>query len=207
MSSRSPTRRDAGHGRGVRRRFLRADLATAVVDDFRRIIRVLRLAARRAEAELGLSGAQVFVLQKLSEGPAESLNELAERTLTHQSSVSVVVRRLVERGLVARHRSPVDQRRLELRLTPAGERLARRAAPAPQTQLVETIGCFARTDLRMLARLLHQVAEGMGAARLSPDMMFADGGAGSRPRPRRATHRAGGAARRSQRAARTSVDA
>ena len=59
MSSRSPTRRDAGHGRGVRRRFLRADLATAVVDDFRRIIRVLRLAARRAEAELGLSGAQV----------------------------------------------------------------------------------------------------------------------------------------------------
>ena len=31
------------------------------------------------------------------------MNDLAERTATHQSSVSVVVRRLVDRGLVSRH--------------------------------------------------------------------------------------------------------
>src|ERR671938_1731164 len=76
----------------------RRDLAVRSLDAIRRLVRGLRLAARASEREAGLSAAQLFVLQQLAESPAESINELAARTLTHQSSVSVVVRRLVERG-------------------------------------------------------------------------------------------------------------
>src|SRR5438105_26745 len=80
----------------------------SILDSIRRIVRALRLADRAAEKRLGLSGAQLFVLHKLAVGPALSLNELADRTLTHQSSVSVVVQRLVKRKLAARARSGKD---------------------------------------------------------------------------------------------------
>ncbi|HZI40736.1 MAG TPA: MarR family transcriptional regulator, partial [Gemmatimonadaceae bacterium] len=76
----------------------------------RSVVRALRLNTRSIEGKLGISLAQLFVLQQLADKPSDSLNELAERTATHQSSVSVVVRRLVDRGLVTRVASESDRR-------------------------------------------------------------------------------------------------
>src|SRR5256885_9415730 len=81
------------------------------LDAIRQIVRVLRLSATRAERDSGLSGAQLFVLQKLGDGQAISVNELALRTHTHQSSVSVVIQRLARRRLVRRLRSATEARR------------------------------------------------------------------------------------------------
>src|SRR5262245_46150204 len=88
--------------------------ATAILDDLRRLVRVLRESSRAAEAILGVTGAQLFVLKTLAGEPVLSLNTLAERTRTHQSTVSVVVKRLVARGLVTRTTSSVDARRIQL---------------------------------------------------------------------------------------------
>src|SRR5205814_2997070 len=93
----------------------------------RSVVRALRLNTRSIEGKLGISLAQLFVLQQLAEKPADSLNELAERTATHQSSVSVVVRRLVERGFVTRVAASADRRRVQIALTPEGENLLRGA--------------------------------------------------------------------------------
>src|SRR3954468_13732349 len=82
---------------------------TQALDAIRRIISVLRRSSRRAETEVGLGAAQLFVLQQLAAAPAGSINELAERTYTHQSSVSVVVRRLVKDGLVERQPASADR--------------------------------------------------------------------------------------------------
>src|SRR6516165_4152555 len=95
----------------------RAESVRAVMDSLRRIVRGLRLSARDAERSAGISGAQLFVLQSLAEERASSLNDLADRTLTDQSSVSVVVKRLTDRKLVARKAAADDARRIELSLT------------------------------------------------------------------------------------------
>src|SRR5580765_205281 len=87
----------------------------------RSIVRAFRVNTRAIELKMGISLAQLFVLQQLTERPADSLNELADRTATHQSSVSVVVRRLVDRGLVTRVASSADRRRVQIALTPDGE--------------------------------------------------------------------------------------
>src|SRR5438270_3989234 len=83
----------------------------------RSVVRGLRINTRAIESKMGISLAQLFVLQQLAERPATSLNELAERTATHQSSVSVVVRRLVDGGYVSRTTSPQDKRRIEIDVT------------------------------------------------------------------------------------------
>src|SRR5919198_6535518 len=82
-----------------------------VIDALRAINQKLRHAERLAEQRLGISGAQLLVLQELATAPAQSLGDLADRTFTHHSSVSVLVSRLVESGLVIREPSPEDTRR------------------------------------------------------------------------------------------------
>jgi DNA-binding MarR family transcriptional regulator len=100
-----------------------------ILDSIRRLVRLLRLSDRVAQRELGLSAAQLFVLQELGKTPALSLSEVAERTRTDQSSVSVVVTRLVGRGHVARDRDPRDGRRLRLNLTKSGRAIVQKAPP------------------------------------------------------------------------------
>src|SRR5947209_19300614 len=94
-----------------------------VVNGLRRIVRTLHHSHRIAEQRWDLSAAQLLVLQRLAESSTLSVNELADRTFTHQSTVSVVVTRLVNRGLVRRERADDDQRRAELALTAAGRAL------------------------------------------------------------------------------------
>ena len=143
-----------------------------VLDALRRVVQSLRLSARAAESDLGLSGAQLFVLQKLSEERSLSVNDLAERTLTHQSSVSVVAARLVEKGLVARQQAATDARRLELSITPRGRAMLRKSPLAAQERLLHGLAEMSERERAQLAGLLEQLNEGAGLAEESPRMFF-----------------------------------
>ncbi len=145
-----------------------------ILDALRHIVRDLRVSSRAAEARVGLSAAQLFALHRLADCQAPSLGELAERTFTHQSSVSVVVRRLVERRLVARRASRADGRRIELALTPAGRALLRRAPAAAQERLVAALSRLSPPERHRLARSLSRVAREMGADGRVAAMFFED---------------------------------
>lgn len=138
---------------------------TSVLDSIRAIVRELRLSGRSSEQTLGVSGAQLFVLQKLAEVPVQSLSELAARTHTDPSSVSVVVSRLVARGLVNRSASAVDARRVDISLSANGRALARRAPRAAQAQLIEAAAQLPSRQLKSLARDLSALVEQMGNGR------------------------------------------
>ena len=143
-----------------------------VLDSLRRIVQVLRESSRRAEQQLGITGAQLFVLEKLAGASSLSLNELAERTHTHQSSVSTLVGRLVERDLVTRQRSGRDARRLELALTARGRRLTADTPGVVQNRLIRTIEDLPLRSRRQLASLLRQVVSGLDAREHRPRMFF-----------------------------------
>jgi DNA-binding MarR family transcriptional regulator len=151
------------------------------MDAIREIVRVLRESSRAAEAKVGLSGAQLFVLRQLADGGPMSLNEVAARTLTHQSSVSVVVSRLVEGGLVSRTRSGEDSRRLELALTRKGEALLRQAPGASQERLIGGLRDMSGKERKQLRLALDRWLQEVGVRRHVPMMFFED----EPPRPRR----------------------
>ena len=154
----------------------------AVLDSLRRIVRALRLSGREATQQTGLSSAQLFVLQRLAEGPAPSIALLAQRTLTDQSSVSVVVARLQRRGLVLRRRSAADGRRAELALSARGLALLRKAPEPAQARLVGAIAKLPGLQRRQLARDLGRLVEEMGAARASAALFFESDAAPGRKR-------------------------
>jgi DNA-binding MarR family transcriptional regulator len=147
--------------------------ARQVLDAIRRIVRELRESSRATERSMGLSTAQVFVLNRLAGAPALSLNELAARTLTHQSSVSVVVTKLVERGLVTRTASAADARRVEIALTKPGRALLLRAPrAAPQDRLIAGLELIGAAQRRGLAASLGRLVDAMALSDQRPEMFF-----------------------------------
>jgi DNA-binding MarR family transcriptional regulator len=132
-----------------------------ILDALRSLVRELRLASREAEQRVGVHGAQLHALRRLADNPATSLTELAERTHTDISSVSVVVSRLVEQGLVARKSADDDRRRLSLGLTARGRAVVRRAPETDASRLLHAASKLSDREVRTLAAGLAKLAEGL----------------------------------------------
>jgi DNA-binding MarR family transcriptional regulator len=132
--------------------------ARAVLDAFRSVARGLRANGAEVESELGAFPAQLHTLQALVRSPAASLKELAERTHTDPSSSSVVVQRLVERGLVARRPDVDDRRRMIIALTPAGRAAVARAPDGASARVSSALDALSDRERAALARLLDTLA-------------------------------------------------
>jgi DNA-binding MarR family transcriptional regulator len=133
-----------------------------VLDSIRRIMRSLRVASRASEKEVGLSSAQLEVIVILSSADSMSLNELAEKTHTHQSSASVVVSRLVERKLVRRIRSKNDARKVVLTLAPAAQRILNKAPAGSKHRVEAALESMKPAERRQLAALLRKLVSTAG---------------------------------------------
>ena len=157
--------------RGTPRREPPPEVVASILDSLRRTIRGFRAAAQRAEAR-HLSGAQHFVLEHLVAGPVATLNELSARTLTHKSSLSVVVARLVKRGYIRRTTSRDDRRRAGFAITDAGRRAVRRAPPSAQTRMIAALRRLGARDAATFARLFARATRELGFAALAPTMIF-----------------------------------
>ena len=156
-----------------------------VLDAIRRIVRALRESSRATERSVGIGAAQLFVLQRLAAAPGLSLNELAARTFTHQSSVSVVVSRLVDRGLLTRTRGGDDGRRIAISATAAGRALLARAPAAAQERLLAGLALMGSRSRRDLADLLGRLVDLMALPDRNPPMFFEAAPRGARGRKQR----------------------
>jgi len=144
----------------------------AILDAVRHIVQVMRTFSTSTESELGLTAAQLFALQVIGRHAPLTVNELAARTFTHQSSVSVVVRRLGEKSLVTKTPSARDRRRVELAPTRKGLKLLERAPAAAQDRLIAALEVLAPADRDQLAALLNQVVRKLEPSGRAPSMFF-----------------------------------
>lgn len=148
--------------------------AQIVLDAIRKLVQTLRLSDRASERQVRISAAQLFVLQKLAaaDGPM-SVNELAAATLTHQSSVSVVVKKLEKQNLLSRARAATDARRVELSLTPRALKLLAKAPPAAQERIILAVASMPPKGREQLAQWLGTLAREV-AGEGAPAMFFED---------------------------------
>lgn len=104
--------------------------------------RAVTAAYRPLLAELNLTYPQYLVLLALWEDGTSSVGRLCERLRLDSGTLSPLLKRLEAVGYVTRRRSDADERRVDIALTAAGERLRKRAVCIPE-QL------FASTDLTL----------------------------------------------------------
>jgi DNA-binding MarR family transcriptional regulator len=151
-----------------------------VMDSLRRIVRVLGASARGPAARHGATGAQLFVLRQIDAAPGLSIGELAARTLTGQSTVSEVVTRLVDRGLVSRRANPTDARQTRLQLTARGRSEVRDTEPTAQERLAAGLAALDPNEREALARSLDRWLQAAGLTELPATMFFEDDHAAAR---------------------------
>jgi len=142
------------------------------LDAFRRIVQALRTDARHGDRRGPLSHAQLFALQQIARHPRSSINDIAARTFTHQSSVSVVVQRLVRRGLVEKIAASHDRRRHSLATTARGRRVLRRAATAVPERLIAALSSLPAAEGRAFADVLTRIAEAVSQGNGHPPMFM-----------------------------------
>lgn len=153
-----------------------ADDSRQIMDALRRIVQLLRRTSNVAEKQAGMSAAQLFVLHKLADAGRLTVGELAERTLTSQSSVSEVVQKLVTAGLVERTRSSSDARSVILSLSEAGRKAVESSPAAPQDYLLAALHRMPPRDRKQLARLMTRLVKETGMIDLqSPPKMMSVG--------------------------------
>lgn len=148
------------------------DEGRRILDAIRQLVRALRLFDREAQSKHGISAAQMFVMHALEGEDGLSLNELAERTATDQSSASVVVQRLVDAGYVSRTQRKDDRRHVELRVTPKGKSVTRRAKPPAQQKILAAVAAMSPRDRKSFATLLEAFVEDVGVDKGKAPMLF-----------------------------------
>ena len=117
-----------------------------------------RRLAREASQRVGVTATQLNVLKLLEEIGELSLSELSRLLAAQNSSVSCIVDRMVQAGLVAREQSPDDRRVWRIRMTPKGEEIARRTEVLPWDLLRDALGSLDRQEKAQLTSILEKVA-------------------------------------------------
>nr|WP_312820914.1 MarR family transcriptional regulator [Brevundimonas sp.] len=84
-------------------------------------------------AELGLTYPQYLVLLVLWETQPLSVGDLGRRLYLDSGTLTPLLKRMEQAGLVTRARDPDDERRVLIGLTPAGEAMKAKAAHVPTT--------------------------------------------------------------------------
>lgn len=135
------------------------------IECIRGLVNALGESARTVEERTGLTNAQLYLLRLLDSETDLTVNDLTARSLTQQSTVSVIVTRLAKAGYVERIRSAVDARRVHIRLTRRGRALVRRAPEPPLGQMIDALDDLPAADAKALIRGIGSLLRHMRAPR------------------------------------------
>jgi MarR family transcriptional regulator, organic hydroperoxide resistance regulator len=91
-------------------------------------------------APLGLTYPQYLVMLALWEADAQSVSALGDRLALDSGTLTPLLKRLEAQGRLSRERDVEDERRVIVRLTPAGRQLKARARSIPQ-EIGRASGC------------------------------------------------------------------
>ena len=134
-------------------------LALSVLEEFRVIFKSVRRHFHWVESQIGVSGAQLWVLSQVSNEPGIRVTELARALAIHQSTASNLVERLESTKLIERRRSDEDQRVVRLYLTTAGKRLVKRAPGPAEGVLPDALKKLPPAELQALKRQLVRLTQ------------------------------------------------
>ena len=138
----------------------------------RALVAALQTSARAVEERTGLTNAQLFLLRQIAGSDGLTINDLSQRTSAAQSSVSVVVARLVRAGHVKRGRVVEDGRRVTLTATARGRTAVRKAPPPATERLLEALGAITASDARSISRGVGALLTRLGAGEEGAPLLF-----------------------------------
>ena len=144
----------------------------------RRIIHATDLQSKRVAKVCGLTIPQVMVLNSIDLLGDVTVKRISDEVSLSQATVTTILNRLEDRGLLERVRNPDDKRIVNARLTPAGKTALQASPPLLHESFIQRFERLSKREkseilssLQTVARMMD--AEDIDAARIL-DIALAD---------------------------------
>ena len=115
--------------------------------------------------ECGLTHAQFDIIATLGNTEGMSYKDLGDKTLITKGTLTGVIERLEQKGLVDRERSLDDKRSWFIRLSPQGEQVFREVFPKVIARGGEVFAAYSDGDFAALEKILSGLKEVITAGR------------------------------------------
>ncbi len=110
--------------------------------------------------ELGVTYPQYLVLLVLWEHGEQRVREIGKKLLLETNTLTPLLKRLEQMGLVVRERSVTDERSVVVRLTKQGKQLQKTAATIPQKMMEELAdGAMGAEEISTFKHMLQQLVQ------------------------------------------------
>jgi DNA-binding MarR family transcriptional regulator len=137
-----------------------------VLVSMRRIIQAFDLHSRYLLRTYGLTAPQLVILQELSKNGEISIGKLAKTVSLGQATVSGIVNRLEQRGLVLRRRSEKDKRRVLVQTTKSCESIIEEELPPIQKTFMDQFGNLLDWEQHMIVSALQRIVSMVDASKI-----------------------------------------
>ncbi len=114
--------------------------------------------SKRMQRKLGVTGQQRLVVKLVGQRPGISAGALADILHVHPSTLTGVLRNLVERGALERMRDPSDTRRALFRLTEKGRKLDAIRSGTVEARLRSALASIPQIEITVASRVLARLA-------------------------------------------------
>ncbi len=148
----------------------------SVLRSIRRITRAIDLYSRKLAASCDLTGPQLACMRQLARNGETATTQLAEEVSLSPATVTGILDRLEQGGLVERQRHQDDKRRVMVALTGAGRDALHRAPPLLQDGFTQRFRSLPAASQAQLDRALQEIVAMMEAEDIdaSPLLMPAE---------------------------------
>ena len=118
----------------------------------------LQKISKRMSASIGLTGPQRLAIRIIGRSPGIGAGEVAALMHLDPSTLTGILRRLVERRMIVRDVDPADARRVRLSLTAKGRSIDRRRAGTVEAAVRRTLAQLSPEEIAAASRVLTLLA-------------------------------------------------
>lgn len=138
-----------------------------ILQKFRIIVSAAQKYSQRVEKQLGVTGAQLWIMKEIDVTPGLRVGEVAKKLAIHQTTASNLLDALEKKEMICKSRMKTDQRIVNLTLTDTGRSLLQKAPEPVRGLLPEALSQLKEEDLArlgecmdVLLKSIQQVDEG-----------------------------------------------
>ncbi|MDY6970732.1 MAG: MarR family transcriptional regulator [Thermodesulfobacteriota bacterium] len=154
---------------------MRRAVCDEVLVAIRRIIQSIDIHSRDLVRQFGLTGPQLIVLQEISRLGEVSVGEIAKAISLGQATVTGILERLENRGLITKRRGENDKRRVLVQATSASKQLLDKAPPPMQEHFIQQLTNLQDWEQAMILSSLQRIVSMMDAKKIEAAPILAAG--------------------------------
>lgn len=138
-------------------------VSDSVMIALRKIIQAIDMNSKKLVKRVGLTGPQLVILQEISSREEVTAGGIAWGVSLSQATVTGILERMENRGLIVRKRSDRDKRRIMVRITESGKQILADAPPLMQEEFVESFSSLKEWEQTMILSSLQRLVSIMDA--------------------------------------------